>query len=115
MTSESSSWQKNFTMQIGRLAASAEVQQAYLRKLGVDADELALEFDSLYVPDRLSLSETQTSYARRIDKIFQELSTGPDSGQWSYDGLQSDPRWAEVRAVASQFFTSLEPEKRGAL
>ncbi|SKW75189.1 Uncharacterised protein [Mycobacteroides abscessus subsp. massiliense] len=85
------------------MAASPEIQISYLQKLGVGTDELALEFDSLYVPERLSLTDQQSVYALDVDRLL----TAPDVGQWSYEGLQSDDRWAEVRLLAAKLLTSL--------
>ncbi|RIT59179.1 hypothetical protein D2E95_11685 [Mycobacteroides abscessus] len=90
-----------------RMAASPEIQISYLQELGVGTDELALEFGSLYVPERLSLTDRQSVYAVDLDRLLTAMSEAPDVGQWSYEGLQSDDRWAEVRLLAAELLASL--------
>lgn len=70
-------------------------------------DELALEFDSLYVPERLSLTDQQSVYALDVDRLLAAMSEASDVGQWSYEGLQLDARWGEVRLLAAKLLTFL--------
>ncbi|ORB50629.1 hypothetical protein BST43_22145 [Mycobacteroides saopaulense] len=107
MTSGIDNWRNGFVELVARMAASPEIQISYLQELGVGTDELALEFDSLHVPERLSLTDQQSVYALDVDRLLTAMSEAPDVGQWSYEGLQSDDRWAEVRLLAGKLLTSL--------
>ncbi|WP_100489979.1 hypothetical protein [Mycobacteroides abscessus] len=107
MTSSIDNWRDSFVESVVRMAASPEIQISYLQELGVGTDELALEFGSLYVPERLSLTDRQSVYAVDLDRLLTAMSEAPDVGQWSYEGLQSDDRWAEVRLLAAELLASL--------
>ncbi|BBB44348.1 Uncharacterised protein [Mycobacteroides abscessus subsp. bolletii] len=107
MTSGIDNWRDSFVESVVRMAASPEIQISHLQELGVGTDELALEFDSLYVPERLSLTDRQSVYAVDLDRLLTAMSEAPDVGQWSYEGLQSDDRWAEVRLLAAELLASL--------
>lgn len=85
MTSGIDNWRDSFVERVIRMAASPEIQISYLQELGVGADELALEFDSLYVPERLSLTDQQSVYALDVDRLLTAMSEAPDVGQWSYE------------------------------
>ncbi len=89
MTSGIDNWRDSFVESVVRMAASPEIQISYLQELGVGTDELALEFDSLYVPERLSLTDRQSVYAVDLDRLLTAMSEAPDVGQWSYEGLKS--------------------------
>lgn len=108
MTSGIDNWRDSFVESVVRMAASPEIQISYLQELGVGTDELALEFGSLYVPERLSLTDRQSVYAVDLDRLLTAMSEAPDVGQWSYEGLQSDDRWAEVRLLAAELLASLK-------
>ncbi|MBL3734720.1 Uncharacterised protein [Mycobacteroides abscessus subsp. massiliense] len=107
MTSGIDNWRNSFVELVARMAASPEIQISYLQELGVGTDELALEFGSLYVPERLSLTDQQSVYALDVDRLLAAMSEAPDVGQWSYEGLQLDARWGEVRLLAAKLLTSL--------
>jgi len=107
MTSNAKDWQQNFIDLVERLASSPEAQIAYLENLDVEVDELALEFESLHVPHRLTFTDRQNDYVREIDRLFSEMSNSSDDGLWSFSGLQSDRRWAKVREIATLLFSSL--------
>ncbi|CPV68459.1 Uncharacterised protein [Mycobacteroides abscessus subsp. abscessus] len=107
MTSGIDNWRNSFVELVARMAASPEIQISYLQELGVGTDELALEFDSLYVPERLSLTDQQSVYALDVDRLLTAMSEAPDVGQWSYEGLQLDARWGEVRLLAAKLLASL--------
>ncbi|SHU66786.1 Uncharacterised protein [Mycobacteroides abscessus subsp. abscessus] len=107
MTSGIDNWRDSFVESVVRMAASPEIQISYLQELGVGTDELALEFGSLYVPERLSLTDRQSVYAVDLDRLLTAMSEAPDVGQWSFEGLQSDDRWAEVRLLAAELLASL--------
>ncbi|TDZ96173.1 YrhB domain-containing protein [Mycobacteroides salmoniphilum] len=99
-------WSTRFELAVERLGQSARVQRKYLQRLRVGVDELALEFDDLFLPDRLSLTNDQEETARQIDRLLGEMNDAPDTGQWSLTGL-SDPRWAVVRSIAQSLLLSL--------
>ncbi|WP_088413326.1 hypothetical protein [Mycobacteroides saopaulense] len=107
MTSESDSWLNNFIKVIERLAAPAKEQIDYINGLDIPVDELALEFDSLYLVDRLSLTNEQLGYSNQIDRLLDDLSNDDDKGQWSREGLISDLRWGEIRRTADLLLASL--------
>ncbi|MUL84764.1 MULTISPECIES: hypothetical protein [unclassified Mycolicibacterium] len=91
---------------VARFAASPEAQEGYLRGLGVGVDELALEFDDLYVHERLALTDQQAVYASEIGRRLDEMSRAADSGPWSFSALGSDRRWADLREIAAALLTS---------
>lgn len=74
MTSGIDNWRDSFVESVVRMAASPEIQISYLQELGVGTDELALEFDSLYVPERLSLTDRQSVYAVDLDRLLTAMS-----------------------------------------
>nr|MDT0526988.1 hypothetical protein [Streptomyces sp. DSM 41633] len=102
-----SKWRQNFTEVVARLASSPHDQANYLRGLGVGVDELALEFDDLYVQERLTLTDQQAAYASDIDRRLDAMSHAAEGGPWSFLDLESDKRWADLREIASSLLSSL--------
>lgn len=107
MASGSLSWRQDFAEVVARLASSRESQAIYLRKLGAGVDELALEFDDLYVHERLALTDQQASYASEIARRLNAMAHAADGGPWSFSDLESDKRWADVREIATSLLSSL--------
>jgi hypothetical protein len=90
-----------------RLAAPAPEQQAYLQKLGVDADELALEYDDLFrlADERWRNGElTQNEYdvLKTLNTLLDTMSGPERAALWTIDALQSRTEWIEVRRLAAQ-------------
>jgi hypothetical protein len=107
MTWGTNNWQNNFIETVAQLASSPEAQIAYIRNLGGTVDELALEFDSFFIPDRLALTDQQDTYASEIDRLLDAMSNAAEDALWSFSGLQSDKRWADVREIAASLLFSL--------
>ncbi|MGA5540628.1 hypothetical protein ACPCIR_02135 [Mycobacterium sp. NPDC051198] len=107
MTWELDSWWQNFTEVVARLASSPQEQANYLRALGVGVDELALEFDDLYVHERLALTDQQAAYASDIDRRLNAMSHAADGVPWSFSDLEFDKRWADLREIATSLLSSL--------
>ncbi|MBF9316615.1 hypothetical protein [Mycobacteroides chelonae] len=107
MSSSNASWRKQFIDIVEILASSADDQNGYIRRLDVVVDELALEFESLFIPDKLGMNEVQTGYADTINQLFEEMTTAPNVGQWSPTGLETDSRWETVRVAARELLDSL--------
>lgn len=87
---------------LGRLASPADVQAAYLARLGVagSIDELALEFDDLFKPLEPRLDgrpgwEAALASLRELDS-----SLSSEQLSWSYEALRHSPGWEEVRRLA---------------
>ncbi|AMW19171.1 hypothetical protein NJBCHELONAE_48180 [Mycobacteroides chelonae] len=107
MISSNASWREKFIDIVEVLASPADDQNGYVRRLDVVVDELALEFESLFIPDKLDMNEVQTGYADTINQLFEELTTAPNVGQWSPTGLETDSRWETVRVAARELLDSL--------
>ena len=110
MTSELN-WRQNFTEVVARLASSPQYQINYLRGLEVGVDELALEFDDLFVHARLALTDQQAAYASDIDRRLDAMSHAAEGGPWSFSDLESDKRWADLRDIATSLLSSLTGKK----
>jgi hypothetical protein len=90
------------------LALPSDLQIEWLQSLGdvgQSADELALEFDDGYVLLWHFIPENWLALDIRpildeINRLFDDMS-GP-TGPWSFDELESDPRWEQVRGLAQR-------------
>jgi hypothetical protein len=107
---------------IANLAASADVQAAYLDRVhspltgggsaaGYGNDELALEFDDIFhaaghMVDAGELTPWQRDAAVPLDAILNRWSGQSHAAFWKREALWSDPRWEEVRSVAKEALTA---------
>jgi hypothetical protein len=98
-------WSRWTRIVLGRLAAEAPTQQAYLQKLNGTDDQLALGYDDLFrVADaRLCDGEiTQIEYdaLKELHTLLDAMSGPEKAALWTVDALQSRPEWVEVRRLA---------------
>ena len=101
-----------FAASLGRLAASANEQIAYLTSLGVAdlADELALEFDDLYRPIARELEQVSTASAAAFRELNHLLSN--DQLGWTFADLES-AEWESIRATAASAADGLHDSAGG--
>jgi hypothetical protein len=91
-----------------RLSAPPVEQESYLRSLGLcNADELALDFDDLLfavtpVLRRLEHGRAAAEKLAKLDGELNAMSYPGRSGLWTFDALQTSPRWEAVRKLASE-------------
>ena len=107
------------------LAAPAEEQQAYLDDLllplavegdssAYECDELALQFEDYFISvenmlgaGELSVEQVEALYA--LNDALEGLSGEKHADFWQRDALRSDPRSADVRALAQEAMKLLPP------
>ncbi|MBI3298836.1 MAG: hypothetical protein HYZ75_11770 [Elusimicrobia bacterium] len=93
---------------LGRLAAPAEEQLAYLNSLGTGelADELALELhDDLLAVKGCAEPDLRDSAAMRavveVDDALQRMSGAANERLWRPEGLRAAEEWAALRLLAA--------------
>jgi len=98
-----------------RLASPAAEQRAYIRALGTAPciDELALEFDDMFVVTPLMLSRGALSPAEKlpldaVDAQLKAMSGRHQAALWDLDALDR-PEWARVRELARSALSRLKP------
>jgi hypothetical protein len=89
---------------VKRLAAPPDEQVAYLRRLGSfpSLDELALEFNDMFVPARATPSSPHPEWAealRRLDERLEEMSGQANAELWLAHALNGT-EWTQVRELA---------------
>ena len=110
----------------GRLAAPHDEQRTYLNELflplAVDGDssaygcdELALQFEDYFISVEYMLAEGELSSEQAdalnsLNDKLEALSGEQNADFWRRDALQSDARWADVRALARTAVQSLPPK-----
>jgi hypothetical protein len=92
---------------IRRLASQADDQAAFLERLDVGVDELALQFTDLTASVPRGLSQDCRNDLASLDRLLAELSAPGNSHLLDFDALQSAPEWARVRALAHKFLADL--------
>jgi len=90
-----------------RLAESPAEQEAYLRKLDVGIDELALEYDDLFhlVDAKFRTGELGASEREALStlsKVLDDMSGPKNADLWTTDALQHRDEWREVRRLAGK-------------
>jgi hypothetical protein len=92
-----------FRQTVERLAASAQEQEAYLRRLGTapSADELALEFSDAFLVEQRNLDESARNAALVLDQYLSELSRPEKAELWTIGALYGASEWARVRELAT--------------
>jgi len=92
-----------------RLNADAPQQREYLRQLGVEecADELALEFDSVYrllgeCLGRREITEAQVSSVIALNEYLREMGGEENADLWTPEALESSEKWSRVRELAEE-------------
>lgn len=99
-----------FRKTVERLAASAQEQEAYLRRLGTapSADELALEFSDVLMVERENLDEATRKAALILDRHLTEFS-GPEKAElWTVAALHEAFEWARVRQLATEVLQRMD-------
>jgi hypothetical protein len=89
---------------VKRLAAPADEQVAYLRRLGSfpALDELALEFNDMVVPARATSSNAPSEWVEalhRLDERLDAMSGQANAKLWLAQALNGT-EWAQVRELA---------------
>jgi hypothetical protein len=95
-----------------RLSWDAERQIDYTRRLGVEVDELALEFDDSYRPiSRLIeeglLPETLGGAIKFIDQSLDGMTRTPED-KWTEDSVRDSQEWLDLREKARQAVSLLQ-------
>jgi hypothetical protein len=102
---------------VSRLADSSSKQEAYLERLGVGVDELALEFDDLFrlAGGKLQAGELaahEYDALSALDKALQDMSGPARAELWTVDALRNRSEWAEVRILAGKAVVETGETKR---
>ena len=91
------------------LAASPETQLSYLKNLGIEeaVDELALEFDDVWLQCRNKLqegllTETQFTKIENLSVMLDKMSGGENSRMWTEVAVRGDRQWSQIRETASR-------------
>jgi hypothetical protein len=99
---------KSLTDSLQVLAASADAQLSYLRKLGRPdlIDELALEFDDIAASaDSLFsegiLNDEQRQCVENLSRYLAEFGGEANSHLWTAEALRVSDKWKRVRILAS--------------
>jgi len=95
------------------LSSSPEEQVAYLSTLGVDVDELALEFDDATLPTAAmlrsgELNSEQGHCIARLNERLEAMSGHGNKRLWTTEALRSAPEWTHVRALARECLEILQ-------
>ena len=113
---------------IARLGANADEQDAYLEGIlghltpdggasGYGNDELALEFEDIYmaVGDMLhwgEISQKEIDAAKPLNEMLSKWSGQQNADFWQRDALRSDQRWEQVRQCSRQVLLAYPDEER---
>lgn len=92
---------------IRRLASPAVDQLAFLERLDVGVDELALQFTELTTSMPWGLSEACGRDLTSLDRLLAEITSPGNSHLLGFDALESSPEWARVRKLADNFLADL--------
>jgi hypothetical protein len=101
-------WLDRLVTAVDHLAAEPVAQKAYLASEGFEGsvDELALEFDDLYVPLAPQLAQLDIPHLAiekliRLDELLARMSGPQHAELWEPDALVTSHEWSEVRRLAS--------------
>jgi hypothetical protein len=96
---------------VGRLAMPAGSQISYLRsnQLFDSSDELALEFDAMFVmvPQFLDngwLNVDETAHLSILNSLLDNMSGPGCEHLWTWAALETEQSWIKVRDAASKVF-----------
>ncbi|WP_157840069.1 hypothetical protein [Streptomyces megasporus] len=89
-----------------QLSWNAERQFAYVDDLGVDVDEIALEFDDLFriAESMATQGLISTDFFTRLKGIDSQLSTMTRKGAevWEREKVKSSKEWETLRKLATE-------------
>jgi len=100
------------------LASDYETQVAVLPDFVVVADELAENFDLVFIQlaDKIEraglISHNTWLRLKALDDHFGRMSDQEDKRIWTLDALRDDPEWADIRAEAKSILRQMG-EKEG--
>ncbi|MEW2275624.1 hypothetical protein GA0115256_14417 [Streptomyces sp. DconLS] len=99
------------------LGADSADQLVWIDKYKVVTDELALEFDDVFLllagsQQEEPLDEEAMRKLRLIDAVLEEMSGGENAERWSREALATDEGWHQVRALARDVLVSLQGDWR---
>jgi hypothetical protein len=94
------------------LAADFDEQQRQLPDADVP-DELSLMFDDGYVlvpqlVQRGALTDEAVTIIEQLHSLLTARAEEADPSFWSEEAVRTDPRWAELRALATQALTLMQ-------
>ncbi|HTU09659.1 MAG TPA: hypothetical protein VMG08_02075 [Allosphingosinicella sp.] len=111
-----------------RLSLGADEQHAYLESILAHLsgngssvcygnDELALELEDIFLAagdmrEWREIGDAEIAAIKPLDDLLEKWSGETDADFWRRDALWTDPRWDEVRALASTAFAMLPDEER---
>jgi hypothetical protein len=102
-------WQPELERSVVLLGASSDDQRAWLHatfagQSGVVVDELALQFDDLWLEGKIIHAEGISIELREsleaLDQALDDMSGSESADLWTEDALASRPEWANVRSLA---------------
>lgn len=112
-------WQPELERSVALLGASSDGQRAWLHGIfagqsGVVVDELALQFDDLWLEGKIIHAEGISIELRdsleALDQALDEMSGSEITALWTEDALASRPEWANVRTLAGRAAEMLRRE-----
>jgi hypothetical protein len=112
-------WQPELERAVALVSASSGDQREWLHAAfpghsETIADELALQFDDVWLEGKITHSEAVSIELRgRVNALDQALAemSGPESHDlWTEDALASRPEWANIRKLAGRAAELLEHE-----
>ncbi|WOX19972.1 hypothetical protein [Streptomyces solicathayae] len=105
------SWRRRLLMEaLTVVAAPVSAQEAWLKKHGVETDEIALDFDHAFrmvegLMEEGLVSRDVLPDLRMIDSIFDEMSRDESPNRWAATALSSDAEWIRARGLAQRVLT----------
>lgn len=102
-TQSPGAWVAGLQRSVGRLAAPAEQQLAYLAELGVapSVDELGLEFEDFYIPVCSELTGLLDWKPALAALAALDSALGSNQLTWDVDSLTKSQDWERIRQVAA--------------
>jgi len=112
-------WQPELERSVALLGASSDDQRAWLHatfagQSGVVVDELALQFDDLWLGGKIihaaGISIELRESLEALDQALDEMSGSKNADLWTEGALASRPEWANVRRLAGRAAEVLRDE-----
>lgn len=109
------SFRERLREELARLSSPAEVQESFLKDMGVwpSADELALELDDTIsiLPEALrrgDISAEEASAAAEVGELLKAMSGPEKAALWDVGHLKIADEWERVRQKAAWALSKLE-------